>query len=132
VVEHSHSASAAGRQPRPETRKARQARLALNIYARRTRPTLKALATLGGLSVQRLYQLRYRRKHNGEGRKHNGGTQSIPNGNGRPAPSLAELLVHATADERIEAARALGVDIVWDTMVLPLVVEDKASQQAAV
>jgi hypothetical protein len=36
-------------------------------------------------------------------------------------PSLAEHLARSSPAERIEAARALGVDAVWDTMVLPLV-----------
>jgi hypothetical protein len=43
------------------------------------------------------------------------------NGNGKSKPNLAEALRTATPAERIEAARALGVDAVWDTMVLPLV-----------
>jgi hypothetical protein len=36
-------------------------------------------------------------------------------------PSLAEQLRTASPAERVEAARALGVDEVWDTMVMPLV-----------
>ena len=44
------------------------------------------------------------------------------------APSLAEHLVNASPAERIEAARALGVDVVWDTMIFPIVAEEKASR----
>ena len=73
----------------------RAVRKALNIYGGKTRPTLKALAYLGGVPVSRLYQLRYRRKHNGGGGKHNGGTQSVPNGNGK----------RVTADEAIAGWR---------------------------
>jgi hypothetical protein len=41
--------------------------------------------------------------------------------NGHKRPSLAEHLVSSTPAERLEAAKALGVDVVWDSMVLPLV-----------
>jgi hypothetical protein len=56
------------------------------------------------------------------------------NGNGKhepkpaPAPeSLAGHLLRATAAERLEAARALGVDLVWDEMVSPLVAVNRAA-----
>jgi hypothetical protein len=46
-------------------------------------------------------------------------------------PSLAELLANSSPAERIEAARALGVDVVWDTMIMPIVADEKASGPAA-
>ena len=47
-----------------------------------------------------------RREHNG----HNG-----------TKPTLAEHLASASLSERIEAAKQLGVDTVWDSMIAPLV-----------
>jgi hypothetical protein len=107
---------------------ARRARRALDIYVGRSRPTLKELAYLGGFPVAYLYQMRHRRKHNGGGRRHNGGAQSIPNG--KPASTLADMLVSATPSERIEAAAKLGVATVWDTMIAPLIDEERAAQTA--
>jgi len=40
---------------------------------------------------------------------------------------LADHLVHTSPSGRAEAARALGPDVVWDQMVLPLIMEDRAS-----
>jgi hypothetical protein len=62
------------------------------------------------------------RRLNGNGHHRNG------HGNGEvtPAPSLAEHLRTASPAERIEAAKALGVDRVWDEMILPLVGNGKA------
>jgi hypothetical protein len=113
-----------------ETRKAtvRRARLALNIYDGKKKLSLKALARLCGVPAWRLYQMRYRRKHNG-GRKRNGGTQSTPNGG--LASTLADMLASASAEERASAAARLGVATVWDQMVAPLLDEERASQQAA-
>jgi hypothetical protein len=105
-----------------KTAVARPERLALNIYASTTKPTLRALALLGGFPAWRLYQLRYRLKHNGAGR--NGG-------NGKPKPSLVDCLVNSTPDEKVAAARKFGIDRVWDELIAPVLVEDKASAQAA-
>jgi hypothetical protein len=41
--------------------------------------------------------------------------------NGRRKKTLADHLTAATPDERTEAARVLGVDDIWQQMVLPLV-----------
>jgi hypothetical protein len=81
---------------------ARRVNLALNIYSGRKRPTLKMLARLVGLSPQCLYQVRFRRKHNGRNGR-----------NGHPPKrqfSIAEHLAHASPDERVAALRAVGVD----------------------
>jgi hypothetical protein len=101
---------------------ARQVNLALSIYSGRKRPTLKMLARLVGLSPQCLYQVRFRRRHNGADRKSNGG-----NGH-QPQPSLAEHLANATPEERLEAARAYGIEHIWDEMISPLVATDRAGQ----
>jgi hypothetical protein len=69
---------------------------------------IKQLAQICRVDVNRVQRLRHR----------NGG-----HGNGK---SLAARLKAASPAERVEAARALGPDQVWDTMVLPLTVEDKA------
>ena len=49
--------------------------------------------------------------------------QRVLNGNG----TLTDRLVHSTADERIAAARALGVEAVWDSMIAPIIAEDGPS-----
>jgi hypothetical protein len=36
-------------------------------------------------------------------------------------PTLAEHLVNSTTEEKVEAARVVGVDFVWDQMILPLI-----------
>ena len=43
------------------------------------------------------------------------------------AESLAEQILRVTPAERLEAARALGVDAVWDQMVSTLVTIDRAA-----
>jgi hypothetical protein len=44
------------------------------------------------------------------------------NGHGE---SLAEHFARCTEAERTEAARAIGIDVVWDTMISPVVSEDR-------
>jgi hypothetical protein len=43
---------------------------------------------------------------------------------------LTDHLVRSIPPQRAEAARALGADVVWDQMVLPLLVEDKEAVPA--
>jgi hypothetical protein len=78
-------------------------------------PTDKQLAALFRVAVFQLAQARNgNKKRNGNGKHKNGET-------------LAEHLVNATPAERVEAARVLGVDQVWDQMVLPIITEEKAA-----
>ena len=72
--------------------------------------TEKAAAAECGISV---YQLR---KVLGKGR----------NGKAKPTPTLAEHIIASSSDERIAASRQVGVDVVWDTMVAPVITEDRA------
>jgi hypothetical protein len=44
--------------------------------------------------------------------------------------NLTDHLVHSNPSERAAAARALGADVVWDEMVLPLIREDRQSAPA--
>jgi hypothetical protein len=67
------------------------------------RPTLKQCAAVVKLPLAEIYRDRQARK-----------PKPTP-------PSLAEQLRNASPAERIEAARGLGVDKVWDEMILPLV-----------
>jgi len=57
------------------------------------------------------------------------------NGNGRKPkpkpPTLADHLAHSSAEEKVEAARKFGVDRLWDTMIAPVIAEERANQQAA-
>jgi hypothetical protein len=87
-------------------RRTRQQRIFLAEHlhsgiAELSKPTLKQAAILARVPVAAIYRARSVRK-------------------GRP-PSLADQLRNASPAERAEAARALGVDRVWDEMVLPLV-----------
>jgi hypothetical protein len=52
-------------------------------------------------------------------------------GNGNGAESLAAHLGRASPDELVEAARTLGINRVWDEMISPVLVEERANQQAA-
>jgi hypothetical protein len=50
------------------------------------------------------------------------------NGNGRhKTETLAEHILRSTTAERLEAARAIGIDAVWDDMIAPVVSEDRAT-----
>jgi hypothetical protein len=64
---------------------------------------------------------RRRRKHR---RRSNGNSH-------HDAESLAAHLGRATPDELVAAARTLGVDRIWDRMISPVLVEERANQQAA-
>jgi hypothetical protein len=80
-----------------------RARLAADILAGKvqlSRLTAKQVAALCRVNVARVHRARNGRK---------------------PKPSLAEHLASSTPAERLEAAKALGVDRVWDQMVLSLV-----------
>jgi hypothetical protein len=61
--------------------------------------------------------VRQRLKARGNGNGHNG------NGHGE---SLAEHLARSTPAELEEAARAVGVDVVWDRMISPVVAADRS------
>jgi hypothetical protein len=49
----------------------------------------------------------------------------------RPKPTLADMLAGASPHERAEAAARLGPAEVWDTMISPLLDQERASQHAA-
>jgi hypothetical protein len=87
--------------------KAQRISLAEAIHAGKvevTRPTMKQSAALSRVSIADVYRAR----------------------KPKPKPlSLAEHLANSSPAERIEAARALGVDVVWDTMILPIVTDER-------
>ena len=90
-----------------------RARLAADIIAGKaeiTRLTDKQIAALCGISVAYVYAAR-----NGK----------------KPKPTLADMLASASPSERVEAAARLGPAVVWDTMISPLLDQERASQQAA-
>ena len=56
--------------------------------------------------------------------------------NGKPKRSvlkatetLAEHIARSSLAERIEAARAVGVDLVWDTMISPVIVTEQTAAE---
>jgi hypothetical protein len=46
------------------------------------------------------------------------------------AESLTDHLARSSPAERAEAARVLGADVVWDTMIVPLIAEDRKATVA--
>jgi hypothetical protein len=54
------------------------------------------------------------------------------NGNGskprRSRESLAEHIARSSLAERLEAARIIGLDVIWDTMIAPVVSEERAAE----
>jgi hypothetical protein len=51
------------------------------------------------------------------------------NGNGKPtgaAESLAAHIARSSPAERVEAAQAIGLGVIWDTMISPACDEDRA------
>lgn len=46
------------------------------------------------------------------------------------AETLADHIARSSAAERLEAARALGVNQVWDEMVLPIIAAERAATEA--
>jgi hypothetical protein len=90
-----------------------RARLAAAIIDERVRIanlTDKQIAALCGVSITYVYHVR---------------------GGARPKPTLADRLAGASPSERVEAAARLGPAVVWDTMISPLLDQERASQQAA-
>lgn len=96
-------------------------RLALDILAGRVGVidfTVKQVAALVGLDVEYI-----RTARNGS----NGGNGYQP----KPKPpSLADLLVNSSPEERAEAAARLGPAVIWDSMVAPLIDQERASAAA--
>jgi hypothetical protein len=112
-------------------KKAAVRRAALNIYGGKTRPTLKALAYLGGFPVSRLYQARFRRKHNGGAHKHNGDTQAISNGKSVTVDEAVASWRVWTREQRAQFGQCAGVGDLWDHAIIPTIAEERPRQQAA-
>jgi hypothetical protein len=54
----------------------------------------------------------------------------VHNGHHKSKPTLADMLASASPSERAEAAARLGPAAVWDTMISPLLDQERASQPA--
>jgi hypothetical protein len=90
-----------------------RADLAARAYVQRrpiTAPTLQQLALAYRVSIASI-----KRQLNGK----------------KPKPTLADMLASASPSERAEAAARLGPGVVWDTMISPLLDQERASQEAA-
>jgi hypothetical protein len=44
------------------------------------------------------------------------------------AESLADHIARSSPTERIEAARTVGVDVIWDSMIAPVIATDRAPE----
>jgi len=62
----------------------------------------------------------YRARRNGNGHRGNG------NGH-RTTESLADHIARSTFAERLEAARTVGVDVIWDTLIEPIISPEKTA-----
>jgi hypothetical protein len=80
---------------------------------------IKQLAALCRVRLSHVQRMR-----NGNGKRKNGNRNRKNDNN---YGSLAEHLMNSTPVELIEAAKVLGVDQVWDRMVLPIIAEEKAA-----
>jgi hypothetical protein len=76
------------------------------------RPTLKQLVVLCRVPASSIPHA----KRNGK------------NGNGhKPTPTLADRIEAASPAERLEAARKVGIETIWDSMISPIVSEERAA-----
>jgi hypothetical protein len=94
---------------RPAHERARMAAAAYDEGRPLARPTLAQIAFAWRVPIAGVQRARARNGHN------------------KKTPTLAEHLTPASPAELVEAARALGVDRVWDEMILPLVGNGKAA-----
>ena len=53
------------------------------------------------------------------------------NGHGKPrnGETLAEHIARSSSAERVEAARTVGIDALWDSMILPVIAAKQASAE---
>jgi len=54
------------------------------------------------------------------------------NGRGGHFESLAEHIARSSPAERLDAGRIVGLDVVWDTMISPVLAEGQAKAAAAI
>src|SRR5262249_52050175 len=88
--------------------------------------TVKQAAALFGVPVLAVTEAR---KRHSNGKRHRSGK-----GNGKPAgeaESLAAHIARSSPAERVEAAQAIGLGVIWDTMISPACDQDRARAPAA-
>jgi hypothetical protein len=93
----------------------RRARLAAQLAAGEVtliRPCMKQAALLCRVPLALVQKVRNGKRRNGNGGHH--------------VQTLAEHLANATPEERLDAARAYGIEHIWDEMISPLVAADRA------
>ena len=78
-------------------------------------PTAKQAAMLVAVAVVEVIRVR----RNGKPKR------SAP----RTTETLAEHIARSSPAERIEAARTVGVDLVWDTMVAPVIATERTAAE---
>ena len=78
-------------------------------------PTAKQAAMLAAVPVVEVTRVR----RNGKPKR------SAP----RITETLAEHIMRSSPAERIEAARAVGVDVVWDSMISPVIAAERTAAE---
>ena len=60
-----------------------------------------------------------------------GAIQRRLNGSGGSTPTFADRAAASSQAERIDAARKLGIEVIWHDFIEPVLAEERASAQAA-
>jgi hypothetical protein len=91
-------------------------------------PTVKQAAMLADVPVVAVTQVR-RTNGNGHADANANASGSGPDQPGYYDETLAQHILRSSLAERIEAVRVVGVDVVWDTMVSPVVATERTAAE---
>jgi len=78
-------------------------------------PTIRQAAMVAGVPVVEVTKAR--RNGNGKSRR----------SSSKAAETLAQHIARSSLAERIEAARTVGVDVVWDSMISPVIATERTA-----
>jgi hypothetical protein len=81
------------------------------------RPSIEQACLL--FDVPRALVRKYLKARNGHNGKHRNGY----------AETLADHITRCSPAERLEAGRKVGVGVIWDTMIIPALVEERAASE---
>jgi hypothetical protein len=94
--------------------------------------TGKQAAAMTGVSVLAVTEARKRNGHNG-GNGNSAATllaalrEATDAERGEVVRTIGKLLLHMTPTDRVDVARAVGVDWIWDHLISPVVSEERAA-----